>query len=116
MKKIKKTRTELSDDRERPSLWALYSTFFKIGIMMFGGGLAMLPILQREIDENKHWATETELANVPISTAKIGVPTTKKNVAIGPVAFSAERTVFNLCRSEERRVGKECRSRWSPYH
>ena len=26
----------------------------------------------------------------------------------------AELTV--LCRSEERRVGKECRSRWSPYH
>ena len=23
---------------------------------------------------------------------------------------------FALCRSEERRVGKECRSRWSPYH
>ena len=22
----------------------------------------------------------------------------------------------NECRSEERRVGKECRSRWSPYH
>src|SRR3989454_4940579 len=25
-------------------------------------------------------------------------------------------TWFNLTRSEERRVGKECRSRWSPYH
>ena len=24
--------------------------------------------------------------------------------------------VFILTRSEERRVGKECRSRWSPYH
>ena len=24
--------------------------------------------------------------------------------------------VFGLCRSEERRIGKECRSRWSPYH
>ena len=24
--------------------------------------------------------------------------------------------LLNLCRSEERRVGKECRSRWSPYH
>ena len=24
--------------------------------------------------------------------------------------------VFFLTRSEERRVGKECRSRWSPYH
>ena len=23
---------------------------------------------------------------------------------------------FNVTRSEERRVGKECRSRWSPYH
>ena len=25
-------------------------------------------------------------------------------------------TVESFCRSEERRVGKECRSRWSPYH
>ena len=24
--------------------------------------------------------------------------------------------VFEYTRSEERRVGKECRSRWSPYH
>ena len=24
--------------------------------------------------------------------------------------------IVTLCRSEERRVGKECRSRWSPYH
>ena len=29
--------------------------------------------------------------------------------------FGAERRVL-LSRSEERRVGKECRSRWSPYH
>ena len=26
------------------------------------------------------------------------------------------REYFRICRSEERRVGKECRSRWSPYH
>ena len=25
-------------------------------------------------------------------------------------------TVYAIARSEERRVGKECRSRWSPYH
>ena len=30
------------------------------------------------------------------------------------VAFVA--TVLDHTRSEERRVGKECRSRWSPYH
>src|SRR6266540_7343690 len=28
----------------------------------------------------------------------------------------AQRGMRDLCRSEERRVGKECRSRWSPYH
>ena len=27
-----------------------------------------------------------------------------------------EKSLIYLCRSEERRVGKECRSRWSPYH
>ena len=36
---------------------------------------------------------------------------------LGPwvVAFS-ERASGESARSEERRVGKECRSRWSPYH
>ena len=28
----------------------------------------------------------------------------------------AGKQVVVCCRSEERRVGKECRSRWSPYH
>ena len=31
-----------------------------------------------------------------------------------PVALHLDHG--SLCRSEERRVGKECRSRWSPYH
>src|SRR3712207_211118 len=30
--------------------------------------------------------------------------------------FLAQGDVCHVCRSEERRVGKECRSRWSPYH
>ena len=30
--------------------------------------------------------------------------------------FLNEKTRFAGARSEERRVGKECRSRWSPYH
>src|SRR3712207_9139955 len=30
--------------------------------------------------------------------------------------FPAEIPTFAHARSEERRVGKECRSRWSPYH
>lgn len=42
-------------------LWDLFITFAKVGVMTFGGGYAMLPILQREVVENKHWASEEEL-------------------------------------------------------
>ncbi len=34
-----------------------------MGVMTFGGGMAMLPILQREVVDNKHWATEEELVD-----------------------------------------------------
>ena len=39
----------------------LFLTFAKVGVMTFGGGYAMLPILQREVVENKGWATDEEL-------------------------------------------------------
>ena len=42
-------------------LFELYITFFKIGSITFGGGLAMLPILERELAEKKHWTTPDEL-------------------------------------------------------
>ncbi len=41
----------------------LYLTFAKVGVCTFGGGYAMLPILQRELVENKGWATEEQLAD-----------------------------------------------------
>ena len=44
-------------------IWELFWTFAKMGVMTFGGGMAMLPILQREVVENKHWATEEELTD-----------------------------------------------------
>lgn len=44
-------------------IWELFWTFAKMGVMTFGGGMAMLPILQREVVENKHWATDEELTD-----------------------------------------------------
>lgn len=44
-------------------LFDLFLTFARIGVCTFGGGYAMLPILQRELVENKKWATEGELAD-----------------------------------------------------
>ena len=41
----------------------LFFTFAKVGAMTFGGGYAMLPILQREVVEKKGWATEDQLAD-----------------------------------------------------
>ena len=41
----------------------LFLTFARVGAMTFGGGYAMLPILQREVADNKGWATEDQLAD-----------------------------------------------------
>ena len=39
----------------------LFITFFKIGLFTFGGGYAMLPLLQDEVVRRHHWASEEEL-------------------------------------------------------
>jgi len=39
----------------------LFVTFAKMGVVTFGGGYAMLPILQKTVVENKKWATEEDL-------------------------------------------------------
>ena len=39
----------------------LYFAFVKIGAFTFGGGLAMMPIMQRELIEKRGWVTEDEL-------------------------------------------------------
>ena len=41
----------------------LFLTFAKVCVCTFGGGYAMLPILQREVVEKKGWATDEELTD-----------------------------------------------------
>ena len=41
----------------------LFLTFARVGVCTFGGGYAMLPILQREVVEKKGWATDEELTD-----------------------------------------------------
>ena len=43
--------------------WELFSTFFRMGAVTFGGGYAMLPILQREVVDGKGWCTNEELTD-----------------------------------------------------
>ena len=42
-------------------LWTLYRAFFMIGALTFGGGYAMLPMLEREIVAKHKWATQEEI-------------------------------------------------------
>ena len=45
-------------------LLGLFWVFFKIGAFTFGGGYAMIPIIQREVVENKKWVTDDDILNV----------------------------------------------------
>lgn len=51
----------MSDSKKKDSYGELFLSFAKVGVMTFGGGYAMLPILQREVCEKKKWATEEEI-------------------------------------------------------
>ena len=41
----------------------LFTAFFRIGLFTFGGGMSMLPMLQKELVESKKWLTEEEILN-----------------------------------------------------
>lgn len=42
-------------------MWEILVSFFKIGLFTFGGGYAMLPVIQREIVDKRKWCTEEEV-------------------------------------------------------
>lgn len=41
--------------------WQLFSAWFRMGLFTFGGGYAMLPMIQKEVIDKYHWATEDEI-------------------------------------------------------
>ena len=41
--------------------WELFWTFAKIGAFTFGGGYAMLPMIQAEVVNKKHWASDDDI-------------------------------------------------------
>ncbi|WP_350344431.1 chromate transporter [Proteinivorax tanatarense] len=46
------------------ALIQLFVSFFKIGIISFGGGYAMIPLIEREIIENQGWLTEAQFLDI----------------------------------------------------
>lgn len=58
--------------------WQLFSVFFKIGLFSFGGGLAMIAIIQQEV-VGRGWLTASEYAQV----------VTISQITPGPIAVNA---------------------------
>lgn len=44
--------------------WELFWTFFKIGAFTFGGGYAMIPLIQKETVEKRKWITDDDILNI----------------------------------------------------
>lgn len=65
-------------------LMELFLIFFKIGAFTFGGGYTMLPILQKEIVEKRHWATDEEIMDYyAISQCTPGIIAVNTSIFVG---------------------------------
>ena len=51
-------------EQGRDRLLDIYIAFFKMGLVTFGGGYAMLPILEREVVEKRSWIEKLSLIHI----------------------------------------------------
>lgn len=52
------------ETKSRVSLWDLFITFFKIGAFTFGGGYAMVSVMEEELAEKKKWITSQDMLDM----------------------------------------------------
>ncbi|MEG0824605.1 MAG: chromate transporter [Oscillospiraceae bacterium] len=55
-------------------LLQIFCAFFKIGLFTIGGGYAMLPIIQRDVVEKKHWMEDREFLDAISLTSSLPGP------------------------------------------
>lgn len=64
--------------------WKLFSTFFKIGAFTFGGGWAMISIIEKEIVEHHKWIDKKEFLNLlAVAQSLPGILAVNISVAVG---------------------------------
>ena len=125
-------------------VWASEASLHKnkgiAGVLYSDGNRPMTDTEQKQLQEkyDKDFTGQTSFGKVKISSAKLGYvqmgmnPTDLKSIETRIehlrtvcASFNVDSKLFgdpaastynNMARSEERRVGKECRSRWSPNH
>lgn len=66
--------TKPTPKHETSITWQLFTTFFKIGVVTFGGGYAMIPMIESEVVDKKKWVEkETFLDLIAIAQTCPGV-------------------------------------------
>ena len=76
----------------------LYISFFKIGALTFGGGLAMLPMLKRELVDSKKWVTEEEILDMyAIGQCTPGFDSEEFHQSSGCTARAGGNPHYGLC-------------------
>lgn len=51
-------------ESRRQILWEIFLTFFKIGAFTFGGGYAMIPLIQKETVEKHGWISDRDILDI----------------------------------------------------
>lgn len=58
---IRKNKTTLTSHK---LLWDIFVSFLRIGPISFGGGYAMIPMIQKEMVERRQWVTDQEITEI----------------------------------------------------
>jgi chromate transporter len=62
------------DEKKKETLWTIFVTFFKIGIFTFGGGYAMISLIEYEMVERHGWINSEDIVDmIAIAEATPGV-------------------------------------------
>lgn len=70
--------------------WKLFYTFCKIGIFNFGGGYAMIALIQNEVVENQGWMTMAEFTDI-VATSQV----TPGPIGINVATYAGYTAVVN---------------------
>src|SRR6267143_5641325 len=136
---------EQNEGTPRVRVWDLVRYYLRLGTLGFGGPVALCGQMEKELVAERQWLTKDEFRDgiavcqslpgplaiqvgIYVSYLRGGfwgawagcwafiLPNFVIVAALGALYVYFGELPLVAHRSEERRVGKECRSRWSPYH
>ena len=55
---------KIQEKKWKGGLFELFWSFFKIGLFTFGGGYAMIPLIQKEAVESKNWISDDDILEI----------------------------------------------------